>query len=215
MATSKFLRTFRSVAGAPITTATIWLVPQANTYPTGALALTAHGTRDGQYYRDNVPDGEYKIYIDPAGGSSPTLYEEEIWIGEARITTISDHFDAADSYKLKGSGIKLDNSTIETSSEILRVKDLGVAESKLAAGSVSFAKMKKVLLADQVLTDMSQTTITHNITSYAFASAPFVLITNKSEWGVYLISVSTTDLVLGVNSFGAGTVQYDLLLIHQ
>lgn len=106
MATSKFLRTFRTIAGAPITTATIWLVPQANTYPTGALALTAHGTRDGQYYRDNVPDGEYKIYIDPAGGSSPTLYEERLWIGDQRVTTISDHFDSADSYKLKMTGLK-------------------------------------------------------------------------------------------------------------
>lgn len=106
MATSKFLRTFRTVQGVPITAATIWLVPQANTYPTGALALTPHATRDGQYYRDNVPDGEYKIYIDPAGGSSPTLYEEEIWIGEARITTISNHFDEADSFKLKTTGIK-------------------------------------------------------------------------------------------------------------
>lgn len=142
MATSKFLRTFRTVAGVPITTATIWLVPQANTYPTGALALTAHSTRDGQYYRDNVPDGEYKIYIDPAGGSSPTLYEEEIWIGEARITTISDHFDSADSYKLKGSGIKLDNSTIETSSETLRVKDAGITAAKLATDAVETAKIK-------------------------------------------------------------------------
>lgn len=106
MATSKFLRTFRTVQGTPITAAAIWLVPQANSYPTGALALTPHATRDGQYYRDNVPDGEYKIYIDPAGGSSPTLYEEEIWIGEARITTISNHFDEADSFKLKTTGIK-------------------------------------------------------------------------------------------------------------
>lgn len=145
MATSKFLRTFRTVAGVPITTATIWLVPQANTYPTGALALTPHATRDGQYYRDNVPDGEYKIYIDPAGGSSPTLYEEEIWIGEARITTISDHFDSADSYKLKTTGIKdvavtaalLATDAVETA----KIKDSAVTLAKLAANSVDGSKI--------------------------------------------------------------------------
>lgn len=112
MATSKFLRTFRTTAGAPITTAAIWLVPQANTYPTGALALTPHATRDGQYYRDNVPDGEYKIYIDPAGGSSPTLYEERLWVGDQRVSTISDNFDATDSYKLKPSGMKAQTKTV-------------------------------------------------------------------------------------------------------
>lgn len=112
MATSKFLRTFRTTAGAPITTAAIWLVPQANTYPTGALALTPHATRDGQYYRDNVPDGEYKIYIDPAGGSSPTLYEERLWVGDQRVSTISDNFDAADSYKLKSTGLQAQTKTV-------------------------------------------------------------------------------------------------------
>lgn len=105
MATSKFYRYFQS-GGVPLTTATIWLVPQANTYPTGALSLTAHGTRDGIYYRNNVPDGEYKVYIDPAGGSSPSLYEEHLWIGDQRVSSISDHFDETDLYKLKEEGIK-------------------------------------------------------------------------------------------------------------
>ena len=70
MATTKFARYFLSaIDQTPITAAAIWLVPQANTYPTGALALTKHGTRTGVYYRDAVPDGEYKVYVDPAGGS--------------------------------------------------------------------------------------------------------------------------------------------------
>lgn len=148
MATSKFLRTFRTVQGVPITTAAIWLVPQANTYPTGALALTPHATRDGQYYRDNVPDGEYKIYIDPAGGSSPTLYEEEIWIGEARITTISDHFDSADSYKLKTTGIKdgaitashLASDAVETA----KIKDLNITGDKIAEETIEASKLSFV-----------------------------------------------------------------------
>ena len=87
MATSKFARYFLNAGTKePVTLATIWLVPQANTYPTGALALTKHATRTGVYYRDAVPDGEYKVYVDPAGGSSPTLYDEHLWLGEQKIS---------------------------------------------------------------------------------------------------------------------------------
>lgn len=111
MATSKFYRYFQA-AGSPLITANIWLVPQANSYPAGALALTPHGTRNGIYYRDNVPDGEYKVYIDPAGGSSPTLYEEKLWIGEQRITGLAEHFDPAESYKIKPTGLKRMTKTV-------------------------------------------------------------------------------------------------------
>jgi len=110
MATSKFLRYFQDNAtGNPATGMTVWLVPQSvssPSYPSDYLLCTEDGTRDGQYYRENVPDGEYKIYIDVAGGTTPSLYLENIWVGESRLTTIADHFDSADSYKLKTTGIK-------------------------------------------------------------------------------------------------------------
>ena len=95
MATSKFTRFFQS-AGNALTGAKIWLVPQADTHPTNALILTEDGIRDGVYYRDNVPDGEYKVYIDPTGEEvdPPTLTVEKFWIGEQRITDFMDALNA-------------------------------------------------------------------------------------------------------------------------
>lgn len=105
MASSKFTRMFFA-NGTPLLGAAIWLVPQANVYPDNALALTEDTEKAGQYYRDNVPDGEYKIYIDAEGGTSPSLWDSEIYIAEKRLTLIADHFDAGDSYRLKTEGIK-------------------------------------------------------------------------------------------------------------
>lgn len=88
MATSsKFVKFFETTGRVPITTARIWLVPQADAYPTNALELTLDTTRDGQYYRNAVPDGEYKIYMDVDGGTSPVLYTSNIYHAENRLTT--------------------------------------------------------------------------------------------------------------------------------
>ncbi len=110
MATSKFTRFFRNNAtGGAATGMSVWLVPQSvasPVYPDDYLVCTEHATRNGLYYRDAVPDGEYKIYIDTSGGENPTLYDEHIWLGEDRITKIADNFDPTDSYKLKGETIK-------------------------------------------------------------------------------------------------------------
>ncbi|MEI8129320.1 MAG: hypothetical protein WCG95_06845 [bacterium] len=89
MATSKFIKYFSTTAGLPLTGARIWVVPQADSYPTNAIELTADGTRDGIYYHNGLDDGEVKIYIDPAGGSSPTLFLENIYVGEERLTTLA------------------------------------------------------------------------------------------------------------------------------
>ncbi|MEW6507174.1 MAG: hypothetical protein AB1432_05455 [Bacteroidota bacterium] len=85
MATSKFSRWFHN-NGVSLSGANIWLVPQANTYPTNALQLTPHPTKLGVYEYDNLADGEYKIYIDLTGGTNPILNQEEYWIGEQRLT---------------------------------------------------------------------------------------------------------------------------------
>ena len=104
--TSKFIRTLRDMYGNAQSGARIWIVPQANTYPTGALELTESTTKPGKFTRDAVPDGEYKIYMDAAGGSSPTLYEENVWHGEVKISRIAVHFDETDGDRLKTTGIK-------------------------------------------------------------------------------------------------------------
>lgn len=129
MATSKFIRYFQSAAGVPITLAKIWIVPQANEYPTNALELTKHATRTGQYYRDAISDGEYKIYIDAAGGTSPTLYEQNIWIGEKRIsdeTTLNTIHKSSD-----GSDHSLVNDNA------LAISNLDSALSLVEAGNIN------------------------------------------------------------------------------
>jgi len=87
MATSKFSRWFH-VNGQSLVGANIWLVPQADTYPTNAIQLVPHASKGGVYEYDNLEDGEYKIYIDAAGGTSPTLNQEEFWVGEQRLTDL-------------------------------------------------------------------------------------------------------------------------------
>jgi len=88
--TSKFIRYFQS-NGQPISTAVrIWIVPQANEYPAGAVELTSNVSKPGYYYHDATPDGEYKIYIDVEGGTSPALFEEHVYHGEKRLSTIID-----------------------------------------------------------------------------------------------------------------------------
>lgn len=92
MASSKFIKYFiADSAGNAALGMSVWIVPQEitnPTFPTDYLPLTAHASRAGMYYRNNVPHGEYKIYIDPAGGSVPALYDENIFHGEKEISDI-------------------------------------------------------------------------------------------------------------------------------
>ncbi len=110
MPTSKFSRYFKNnTTGDPAAGLSVWLVLQSiasPSYPGDYLECAEHSTRDGLYQRSQVGDGEYKIYIDVTGGTTPELYEENCWVGESRLTEIANHFDSADSQKLKTTGIK-------------------------------------------------------------------------------------------------------------
>jgi hypothetical protein len=90
MATSKYVATLRTNVGTPLQDARVWIVPTGNTYPYGALELSEHATILGRYYRLGVSDGEYDIWIDPAGASTPSLYDQNIYHAEVRLTTISN-----------------------------------------------------------------------------------------------------------------------------
>jgi len=61
--TSRFEKTFRKSDGTLLTGATIYIVNQATS---DSLLLTEHPTRTGTYYRDNVPYGHYKVYVNGA-----------------------------------------------------------------------------------------------------------------------------------------------------
>lgn len=138
MATSKFLRLFLTNAAEPLLGATIYLVPQANTYPTGAILLTAHPTRAGMYQVDGVAHGEYKIYI---GEGTPTLYTEHIWVGENFLTIIADNFDVSTG-QLTTAGMK----------------DGAVTDVKIATGAVTEAKVTSNAITTSKVADNAITT---------------------------------------------------------
>lgn len=145
--TSRFQRNFTKTDGTALTGFTnyIFLVPQANTYPTGALALTEDGTRPGVYYRINVADGEYKIYIDAdkGGANPPTVFIENYWLGEQRLSVIANHFDAADQYRLFSDGIK--NGAVTSP----KIADNAITANKINDASVTNSKIFDLSITTQ------------------------------------------------------------------
>lgn len=138
--TSRFIRYFQTSTGVPLVGAALWLVPQANTYPTNALALSQHETRDGMYYRNAVPDGEYKIYISVTGSpaeGSVEMYEQNIWVGENKLSIIGQHFDANDSHRLTTNGIQ----------------DAAVTNTKIASYAVTEVSLADDAVTSRVLAD--------------------------------------------------------------
>ena len=166
MATSTFSRFLRAVAtNNPQTDADVWIVPQATAPSVNGdfLRVTEDPTRLGLYQRDDVEDGEYKIYIYAGGGSSnpindAVLTDENIWHGDERISTISDHFDAADSYKLKATGIKDDAITtvliLDSNVTAGKILNGAVVEAKIGAGAVTEDKIgTSAVVESKVATD--------------------------------------------------------------
>ncbi len=88
MATSKFEKQFTDNTGNALLGATVEIIPQANTYPTGAIQLLEHPTRRGWYYKDAVPLNGYKIYVNGA------LYTQHIFHSEMILYYIAALFDS-------------------------------------------------------------------------------------------------------------------------
>ena len=120
MATSKFIRELSEYAliegvntKVPLVGALVYIVPSGGTYPTGALQLTEIGTSlPGVYYRDAVPTGEFDYWIDRGAGPVKSTVFVRQWSGENALTTIGSHFDPADLYKLKTTGLKAQTKTV-------------------------------------------------------------------------------------------------------
>lgn len=56
-------------------------------------------------------------------------------------------------------------------------------------------------------------TNTHTLTG-SYTSTPLAILIPKSDWHVYISSVNTTTVVVGIGAYGSGTtVDYDLLII--
>lgn len=148
MATSKFLRLFLTNAGDPLLGATIYLVPQANSYPTGAILLTAHPTRSGIYEADGIAHGEYKIYI---GSGTPTLYTEHIWVGENFISIIAGKFDVVTN-QLTTAGLK--DGAITTA----KIADAAITATKIDVGAVTAICLNDAAVETQKIANNAVTT---------------------------------------------------------
>lgn len=148
MATSKFLRLFLTNAAEPLLGATIYLVPQANSYPTGAILLTAHTTRAGMYQADGIAHGEYKIYI---GSGTPALYTEHIWVGENFITIIADKFDV-ETGQLTTAGLK--DGAVTAS----KIGSGQVTSSHVSAGNINTAHLSNSAVTSDKIANNAVTT---------------------------------------------------------
>jgi len=59
----------------------------------------------------------------------------------------------------------------------------------------------------------SLSTNTHTLTG-SYTNTPLAILIPKSDWHVYISSVNTTTVVVGIGAYGSGlTVDYDLLII--
>lgn len=57
-------------------------------------------------------------------------------------------------------------------------------------------------------------TVTHSFAG-SYSKAPIVVPINKCDWHIYISSVSTSQVVVGVGAYGSGTtLDYDLLVIE-
>jgi lysophospholipase L1-like esterase len=99
MATSTFFTSFKTGPGAKLEgySGHIYLVPSGSAV-NGDMPLTEDTGRPGQYFRENVPDGEYKVYVDLDKSGSPVegnLYKIPgsgnpylVWHGEKTISDV-------------------------------------------------------------------------------------------------------------------------------
>ena len=59
----------------------------------------------------------------------------------------------------------------------------------------------------------SLTTNTHTLTG-SYTSTPIAILIPKSDWHVYISSVNTTTVVVGVGAYGSGSsLDYDIIII--
>lgn len=140
---STFRTHYLDSAGNAIPGLTVKIMPSGNTYPNGALSLTEDTVKIGRYYRANVPDGEYDIYMS-TDGENFSLYEAGIYHAGSRLTTIADFvtnaFDLVTG-KITAAALdlvnRIDSALFELSSGKLTIKAGSILPAKLASQQVT------------------------------------------------------------------------------
>lgn len=204
MATSKFLRLFLTNAGEPLLGATIYLVPQASSYPTGAILLTAHPTRSGIYEADGIAHGEYKIYI---GSGTPVLYTEHIWVGENFISVIADRFDVTTN-QLTTNGIK--DGAVTT----VKIANGAINATKIDVGAVTAVALNDAAVETQKIASGAVTTV--KIANTAVDSSKLAnnavtadKIVNGAVTDLKISNGAVTELKIGTGAVSTGKIADD------
>jgi hypothetical protein len=81
-------------------------------------------------------------------------------------------------------------------------------------GKSNFADLNGVLLADQTANYLTDTEKVIDISSYSFTD-PQVWLNNKGDYPVYIKTVTTSAVTVGIGQVGSGTtVKFDLYILE-
>jgi lysophospholipase L1-like esterase len=193
MATSKFIKILRDINGVIHSGAKLYVVPQANTYPTGALILTESASKPGYYSRDALADGEYKIYLDSEGTGvldDTVLYEEHVWHGELRQTTIANRFNS--SAELQTAGIA-DNAVTTN-----KIVNNSISDVKIINDSIGTLK-----LVNAAVTPVKMAAQTATVTSLTSPAPSYIGQKGRSAGGLMYTAIALTGTCWELDLGGA------------
>jgi hypothetical protein len=145
---SNYQRYFQDSTGYPVINALVQICPQDNNYPEGAMMLISN--RQGWYYRNNVPNGEYKIYI------NSNIFKEHIFIGDYRLQEILEKFNGK--YQIDSSAIGdsvLTDKLFKVTSLSKLSKDLG----SINKGTITGVRIQTDTIGQRIVIDSSKVTI--------------------------------------------------------
>lgn len=191
MATSTYILPLSKTDGTKLTGfgGCVYLVPSGDAV-NNSMPMLEDTTRPGQYYRENVPDGEYKIYIDTDKSGTPVegdLYKRtdgtayKLWIGENKISKLASNFDANGKapFKMQNSFLSTDKAQISYNAATniiawdapLCISDGAGRYAFIPAGSLSLDGLGAayVILSEEAL--LSHTSLTVNTCSWPSTQA--------------------------------------------
>lgn len=168
-----------------------------------SLQLTEYsGTRAGTYYRDNVPYGLYKIYV------NGTLVRNNYPFGVDRTRTFIEAVDSDGDNKIETAGIEDGAVTAN------KLATNAVTKTKIANGNINWEKLEATVYSDQIVS-INNDYLDIDISALGYNS-PRVILVNKGGWPVYIESVTSNTIRVGLGPAGYGEqAKFDLIIINE